>query len=179
MDLSDSATEKPKRDSILAIEFGDVLPGGVGILSFIQIGTTMAGQPIAVVRDPLVWAYVQLETVSNFLPTLLAMLEERGMADTSAPAPRVPPPWRGGPKYDQRLAAGLHLAAGFGFAEFEPSDGGAIAILEAQSMLHPGGEVVSMEYVMSYQTLWSLNEALPKVLRKLVQNGQRPGSQGH
>lgn len=179
MALTESAPETPKRDSILAIEFGDVLPGGVGVLSFIQMGTTMGGQPIAVVRDPLVWAYVQLETISNFLPTLLAMLEERRMADTSAPAPRVPPPWRGGPKYDQRLAAGLHLAAGFGFAEFEQSDGGAIAILETQSMLHRDGEVVAMEYVMSYQTLWALNEALPKVLRKLVQNGYKPGAQTH
>jgi hypothetical protein len=168
----------PERDVLLAIIFGDTVPHGLGVLVSMQVRTQVAGKWAEGIRDPLVMDATTLDGLDKALPALFARLEELGMVEDDIAPAKQSIPWNAGPMYSGESLANLFLCEMFGVRYPDPTDGAAVAVVEAGWLGDPDSEKVSGEYLVSYRTLRNLAEAIPKVLRKLGRRGS-PSKRNH
>lgn len=165
-----SATRK---DVILGIGFGDVLPGGDAVLISLLVRTERDGKLVEGVRDPLILERSQLETLRDWWPTLLAQKDELGLdSGTFAPPVRAIA-WNQGPSLAEGKRTGLYICHGFGFKVPEPTDGAVVVVLEVKSPLDTSPDATrdpdGVDYLFPFSGLVAFVESIPKVLRKMDQ----------
>lgn len=154
------------QDQILAIAFGDHLPGDLGVTVDLRVRTVEGGQVVEGTRDSIVMAYAVLEQWQAALPAILAEIDRAGGTAKLPPAEGPLPDWNGG-RAASREQPPRFICTLFGVRAASPDYDAAVAVVEAKPA--GGSEVHAADYLVSRDVLLQLQDAIPKVLRKRQQ----------
>ncbi|MEY2161285.1 hypothetical protein [Rhodanobacter sp. FW106-PBR-LB-2-11] len=165
------SSEYAKLDEIQGVSFGEADPYGEAVLVnfHVRANATFGGKEGS--RANVMLPLELLQALTDGLPGLINAMRDKGADRDVLPPPAVPlPPWNAGPRWNPEVAL-PHLCTAFDTPDISRELGAVVVVM---AVCTPGRHAStddsdSAEYLMGWRALLGLQEALPKVVRKLEQ----------
>lgn len=174
-------SEDERLDEIQGVSFGDSDPTGETVLVDFHIRAYATAGGKEGTRGNVLIATDVLRQVIAALPGILEVMREYGADhDVLPPATKPLPAWNAGPRWNPGEAT-YHLCTLWGANGMVRELCAVVMVLGAYTPgLHASAsESATAEYLMGWSALLALQEALPKVVRKMEQRAANQKGRVH